>query len=820
MPWGAVESRAVIHRHVASPQNPAGLLPVMNAVLPGARGIIWTLLAILAVLATLLPVAGQVPGLNPSTGGGDTTIPAAADKPEDVRKRLEIWQQEARDTLIRIESGGTAVVLPEGITTADLEDRRRDLEQIVLITSTWLKNFQMVPEARKAAEAARAAESGWSGFSDPPPYSILMIDDLLNEQDASKAKLSALESSLANFEQILASTMTETKAAEDNISAGMVAIQNANSSTAEAAKWRLEAARARARVLATRAGYLQASCEAIKEKVAAAKAEITLVDRKIRAAAPNSRLTDEDLAKLEKITSERRTALRNELRLVSKRMKSAMAARAQAQAALDALLEKSVDGREADGTELARYGLKVAEERIESFLSIANSLESLIQLENLGLKAYQDRAVLIRSTDAGERDKALESLKQLVDRLGAWLNVVDNDITTSSAELSKIESRAALITSDDPQFPLINEQRAARSEMLAALQRSSQSVESQRKLMRRWIADHTAKTDNAGLMEQVSRFFGNSWDLLKRLWNFEVMTFENSVEVDGQTITGKLPVTLGMLVRAVLFFVIGYWLASRIANQVQRTIVSRGHIAEAQARTLRTWTMIVVGVGLVLGTLSFLKIPLTVFAFFGGALAIGIGFGTQTLIKNFISGIIVLAERKIRVGDILDVDGIVGTVTEVNTRSSIIRSPDDIETMIPNSMFLEDRVTNWTLSSARMRRSVRVGVAYGTDPKTVMDILTESASRHGRICKDPAPFAVFEDFGDNALIFTLYFWLDMSSGVNSMVIASDLRLMIDKQFTEEGIGIPFPQRDIQLTTVRPIPVEIVDDTPPPGTGSH
>ena len=135
--------------------------------------------------------------------------------------------------------------------------------------------------------------------------------------------------------------------------------------------------------------------------------------------------------------------------------------------------------------------------------------------------------------------------------------------------------------------------------------------------------------------------------------------------------------------------------------------------------------MIVVGVFLAIGTLAFLKIPLTVFAFFGGALAIGLGFGMQTLIKNFISGIIVLAERKVRVGDILDVDGIVGTVVEVNTRSSIIRSADDVETMIPNSVFLENRVTNWTLTSAKMRRSLRVGVAYGTHPQKVMEILTE-----------------------------------------------------------------------------------------------
>jgi small-conductance mechanosensitive channel len=782
----------------------------INAIFLRPGWVLRTAVILLAVHSATPSSTGQLPGLKKAVEGAEAAKPVSTEKPEDVRKRLESWQQEARDTLVRLEAGGSAAALPEGVTAAELDDRRRDLEQIVLITSSWLKNFQMTAEARKAAEAARAAESSWSGFTEPPPYSILMIDDLLNERDALKAKLTSHESSLANFERILASTLAETKAAEDAIGAGMVAVQNAGAAKAEAAKWRLEAARAKARVLATRGGFLQASCDALKERVAADRSEIALVERKIRTAAPNSRFRDEDLAKIEKIAGERKASLQKELSAVSKRMKSALATKAQAQTSLETLLEKSVDGKEPDGTELARFRLKVAEERIESLQSVTDTIESLIQLENVGLKAYNDRAVLFRSGDAEERRKALASLSQFADRLKAWLNVVENDTTTSGAELSKIESRAASITSDDPRFPLINEQRAARSEMLATLQRSAQLVESQRKLIRRWIADHTPKAGEEGLMERISGVGGTAWAMVKRVWNFEVMSFENKVEVDGQTITGRLPVTLGMLLRAVLFFVVGYWIASRIANRIQHGIVTRGHIAEPQARTLRNWAMIVVGVGLVLGTLSFLKIPLTVFAFFGGALAIGIGFGTQTLIKNFISGIIVLAERKVRVGDILDVDGIVGTVTEVNTRSSIIRGADDIETMIPNSMFLENRVTNWTLSSARMRRSIRVGVAYGTDPRVVMEILTESAGRHGRICKDPAPFAVFDDFGDNALIFTLYFWLDMHGGANAMVIASDLRLMIDKRFNEAGVGIPFPQRDMHLTTGKPISVELVE----------
>ncbi len=131
--------------------------------------------------------------------------------------------------------------------------------------------------------------------------------------------------------------------------------------------------------------------------------------------------------------------------------------------------------------------------------------------------------------------------------------------------------------------------------------------------------------------------------------------------------------------------------------------------------------------------------------------------------------------------------------------------------MIPNSVFLENRVTNWTLSTSRMRRNLRVGVAYGTDPRMVMEILTDCAGRHGLVCKDPAPFAVFEDFGDNALIFMLYFWIELGKGANPMVVASDLRLMIDKRFSEAGIGVPFPQRDMHLTTHTPIQVQVTHE---------
>lgn len=770
----------------------------------------WFLPVLLAALAVFQPAHAQLPSIKNAVEAPKPKEQAVPEKPEDVRKRLELWHQKAREELDRFENSAAKAALPEGITAADLDDRLRDLEQMSVITTSSLKNLNMAAEARKAAEAARAADAAWTGFKETPPYSILMLDELLNERDAVKSRLSSHEASLANFERLLGNFVAETKAAEDAVSKQVTAVQNADEQMAAAAKWKLESARVKARLMAARASYVQSSCEAFKERIAASKTDLALVDRKILTASPHARFGEDELARIGKLARERKNAVEKELAAVSKRLKSALALRKQAQDALEAL--PAANGKESADLELAKFRVEVAETRIESLQSVSEQLESLIQLDNIGVNAYNERHALMTSTGSDERSKALEAIGIMEERLRAWLTVVDNELAACWADLNAIESRAASIAVGDPRFPLVNEQRAAHSEKLAMIQRARQMVSTQRKLIRRWIDDHTPKAGEAGLFEKASLLGEKAWAAVRKIWSLEVMSFDDSyTTADGVVMAGKISVTLGMLLRAILFFTIGYFISSRVANRIQGKLVSRGHIAEAQAKTLRNWAMIAVSVALVLGTLSFLKIPLTVFAFFGGALAIGVGFGTQTLIKNFISGLIVLAERKVRVGDILDVDGVIGTVIEVNTRSSIIRGADDVETMIPNSLFLENRVTNWTLSSTKMRRNLRVGVAYGTDPRVVMDILTESAGRHGKICKDPAPFAVFEDFGESALAFSLYFWLELGGGTNPMIVTSDLRLMIDKRFAEAGVGVPFPQRDMHLTTDTPIQVQVTHE---------
>lgn len=766
-------------------------------------------IALACILAAGLPIPvhAQLNALKKAVGSEDSTQKTPTpETPEQVRARIAQWHDEARDTLAKLDVQTTPTVLPDGVTPLEFDDRRRGLEAMVMVSTQWLKSIDDAQNALKTPTSTQTDE--WTGFKESPPYSILMVDDLLNDRDAVSARLVISESTLSNFQRVLAGIIEDTKSAEEQVSACMISLQKSDPAKADAAKWRLEAAREKSRQLAARSALYQSNCQDTQQRISDIKDDLALIDKKIKIASADSRFTDEDLTKLRKISAERKKAAQKEADSIAKRLKSAKIPLAQAQASLEKLTATATPDQEPDGLEVAKLRASITQDRVDALQEISEWLEGLPQLENITIEAYEQRRQIINATTPEQRVSALDLLRKSLDRLQAWDNVLDNEVASAESDLGQLEFRAASIAQDDPRFSLLDEQRAIKTERLATIKRLSESLTTLSKLVKRWVKQYSPKPEHVGMFPRIKLLAATSWVTIQKIWSFELMSFEDRIVVDGQTITGHIPITLGTLLRALLFFAIGYWIASHISKRVQRGLVSRGHIADAQARTLRNWAMIVVGIFLAIGTLDFLKIPLTVFAFFGGALAIGLGFGLQTLIKNFISGIIVLAERKVRVGDILDVDGIVGTVVEVNTRSSVIRSADDVETMIPNSLFLENRVTNWTLSSSKMRRNLTVGVAYGSSPQAVMEILTDAASRHGLVCKEPAPLAVFQDFGDSALVFTLYFWVNMRGTGNAMVITSDLRIMIEKRFGEVGINVPFPQRDINFNPDKPIQVQM------------
>jgi len=256
-------------------------------------------------------------------------------------------------------------------------------------------------------------------------------------------------------------------------------------------------------------------------------------------------------------------------------------------------------------------------------------------------------------------------------------------------------------------------------------------------------------------------------------------------------------ITLGdiLLIPVILF--IGIFLTRILARVITHRLTSKKTDPNIIHLLQRVFYVIAMAV-IVITTLDLINVPITAFAFLSGAIAIGFGFGAQNIINNFISGWILMWERPIRIGDFLEVEDAKGIVEEINTRSTRIRRVDGVHLLIPNSKLLENTVVNWTLIDSMVRTSVRVGVAYGSPAKTVAALILQATTEQLDVVQHPAPVVTFEDFGDNALMFEVNFWLNSNAEGGLRVMRSNIRFRLEELFEANNIVVAYPQRDLHI----------------------
>jgi len=260
---------------------------------------------------------------------------------------------------------------------------------------------------------------------------------------------------------------------------------------------------------------------------------------------------------------------------------------------------------------------------------------------------------------------------------------------------------------------------------------------------------------------------------------------------------GNQTITIGQILLVPIILIFGFviirWINRLIGSRLKANQVNPDMI-QLVSRAFQ-----VIGLSILAVTaLDLINVPLTAFAFVSGAIAIGVGFGAQNIINNFISGWILMWERPIRIGDFLEIGDTRGTVESINTRSTRIRRVDGVHMLIPNSHLLENIVVNWTLVDRLARSTVRVGVAYGSPVKRVAELIEQAVTEQTETLQDPAPLVIFEDFGDNSLVFDAYYWIHASADRDLRIIRSRIRFRIDELFRADNIVIAFPQRDVHL----------------------
>jgi len=260
---------------------------------------------------------------------------------------------------------------------------------------------------------------------------------------------------------------------------------------------------------------------------------------------------------------------------------------------------------------------------------------------------------------------------------------------------------------------------------------------------------------------------------------------------------GDKPVTLWSVLYVLVLIVVLFWASKRLQILLaEKLLVRTGLSAPGRhaVSTIARYLMLLVGLLVIIQTAG---IDITTLNVLAGAVGIGVGFGLQNVISNFFSGLIIMFERPIKVGDRIEVDNVEGDVLEIGARSTVVLTNDNIAIIVPNSKFITENVVNWKYNDGKVRFRIPVGVAYGTDVRLVEKVLLEVAAAAEDVMKEPAPVVRLMKFGDSALEFELRVWSETQVHRKG-VLTSAINLAICDKFREHGIEIPFPQRDLHI----------------------
>jgi potassium efflux system protein len=739
---------------------------------------------------------GQIPIPTPQSG---VPKPEAVAATVDQRTQIEALLSEARrqQDAGHLEEGGTP-----GADELPASDRQRLFDRLVIAYSEQLKLLDELESVKTAQPDSPHQQTLMAEFAGPPPYSALRVDALRDLVDSGKERLHSLASTERALETLKVGRLETQQRAAEAVRLAEDKLARANGQSA-VDKERLgrELAILRRQLAEAELANIGIGLDRVRLERKGVQTLNSELERLLTRVRPEQRLGKEEL-------EQQQALLRKELNVVIAEIDALVIANGR-RAAERQQLTKLV--AEAGNSASQADRLELLDARLETDRVLLLTLTWLQTTLQVASDAWAQRYVGFHSEDANTRQSVISGLSQSREELASRKQIVDE--LQQAARIAIHEQQLRLGgTSLDPDATdkdsSLYEALQQRARAYQRLQRASARMERQ---LDRWLDDFgfTARTTSV-----------NDWQLgalqlaqtLKSIWNFEMFAVEDSTVIDGKTVTVTYGVTVGKSIGALLLFLFGYWLFALLSRRLQRVMVSRFGVNEQMASVIRRWAMISLAVALIIFILNLARIPLTVFAFMGGALAIGIGFGTQTIIKNVISGIIILFERKIRVGDIIALGGMTGHVIAVDLRASTVRGFDGVEALVPNSSFLENQVVNWTYSNPRIRREIRLGIAYGSPVRAAAEIIARCAEDHAQVLKDPPPEVFFEDFGDNALLLVLVFWVELGPNLVARRVDSDLRHAIEQRLAAAGIPIPFPQRDVHLDISQPLPVRL---TPTP-----
>jgi potassium efflux system protein len=426
---------------------------------------------------------------------------------------------------------------------------------------------------------------------------------------------------------------------------------------------------------------------------------------------------------------------------------------------------------------------------LEGKLFYLNQLKQAWITRNTLLAEKEEKDPIELREKREEASSLLKNLETLITRQQQIQENTQNRILALQKELSN--------QSQDLPFQLkdhITSGLRAREELMGENLEYLSFLMSAQQIFERLVAEINSAVGSIQIAQRVTSFWK---DRLHSFWNIELYVIEDN------------PVTVRKVILAILIVVIGLLLIKFFTRSLQKKIAQRFDIemntASAIKRVVNYFFMLMI----VLFALRTVNIPLTAFAFLGGALAVAIGLGSQNIFSNFLGGFVIVFQKPIKENDIIEIEGKTASVQEIGSRFTRLKTFDNIDILVPNNYFMNNIIVNWTNIDKTIRGKITVGVSYSSPVRTVEALLYQAMKENLKILTKPAPFVLFSDFRDSALIFNAFFWVDMNYGFKGAV-ESELRYRVLELFQANNIEISYPQKDIHIDSLSPIELKIFE----------
>ncbi|MBU0680759.1 MAG: mechanosensitive ion channel [Proteobacteria bacterium] len=739
------------------------------------------------VLVLFLSLASAGSGEEASAPEKSGTAPITQITEAEINADIDALQAKIK-VFQEAENEKTAKSL--GVTLAQLKERTEKAQETLVFYNRQLlalKRAEAFASEKKSLEEAVATGKAFE-LAQLPPYSLKIYDEAIAQLVESVSSKETAQMSLALSDKLVRNARQLFKEKDQRLREIKAEAGNSKEDAAQLAlrggvglgMAEVELARASLR-------YEELAYKNAETKLAIGEKKASVAQQRVDHIRANLHFDAEDLDKQLASIDEKNAVLQQASDELLKKLQKTETQLLRAQKKLEKISNE-------DEIATAKAALAALEAWRQACQRGLEQNEGFQQLLSYQKEVWKQRYDLIKG-DAGTGDlKAWQQkANSQLDRIQQTLALEQNQQVNLNLQINQVEKQLA-------EDNLGWDMKGNLKDQLEALKKLSEStlaylttLSITNQMVSRFVDEVSDELAGNYLAEKLAGIAAN----VQAAWKLELMV------VDDRSVTvGKISIALFLLV-------FGIVLAGYFTRAVQRHVLIRTRLSESAAAITEKLLYYLTICVVVLVSMRVVNIPLTAFAFLGGAMAIGVGFGGQKIISNFISGFILMAEQPVKVGDLIQVGDVLGKIEEIGARSTRVRTYANIHILVPNSYFLENNIINWTLSDKIIRADVTVGVVYGSPIREVRRLLMLAVRDHDEALDYPKPYVLFKDFGDNALIFTVYFWITVQLINDKIRIESDLRFLIDDLFRAAGIIIAFPQRDVHLDTLSPLQVELV-----------